>query len=276
MDELVNELRNRLNDSSIELPLLPEVAQKVISMTSDENCNAAELSNIIHKDQALASNVLRITNSASYAGNCKIVSLQQAVSRLGLNLLREITLAASVQNSVFNVPGKDNIISLLWAHSLASSAYAKEIAKSRRKNVESAYLCGLLHSIGKPVLLKILIETAKDLKVHLSDDEIIAIIDKEHHPLGLRMAKEWELPDQVEMTIKHFENFDDAENFEDEVMTICLAHMCSDELLIPDKISAEEISAHDVIDALNLYPEDIEAILEKREKIQELISSMGQ
>lgn len=275
MDQLVNELRNRVNDSSIELPLLPEVAQKVIAMTSDENCNAAELSNIIHKDQALASNVLRITNSASYAGNFKIVSLQQAVSRLGLNLLREITLAASVQNSVFNVPGKESIISHLWAHSLASSAYAKEVAKSRRKNVESAYLCGLLHSIGKPVLLKILINTAKEMNIKVSDEEILDILEKEHHTLGIRMAKEWELPDQVEMTIKYFEDFDNTENFEDEVMTICLAHMCADEMLITDKISEEEISQHDVIDALNLYPEDIENIFSKKEKVQELISSMG-
>lgn len=275
MEQLVNELRNRVNDSSIELPLLPEVAQKVIAMTSDENCNAAELSTIIHNDQALASNVLRITNSASYAGNCKIVSLQQAVSRLGLNLLREITLAASVQNSVFNVPGKDSIISHLWAHSLASSAFAKEIAKSRRKNVESAYLCGLLHAIGKPVLLKLTTDIIKEFKLNVSDEQILDILDQEHHPLGMRMAKEWELPDQVSMTIQYYEDFDNSENFEDEVMTICLAHMCADELLVPEKISQEDISEHDVIDALNLYPEDVESIFEKKDKIKELISSMG-
>ena len=276
MEQLLTELRNKLNDNSIELPLLPEVAQKVIAMTSDENCNAAQLSNIIHQDQALAGNVLRITNSASYAGNCKIVSLQQAVSRLGLNLLREITLAASVQNSVFNVPGKASIVGHLWSHSLASSAYAKEVAKSRRKNVESAYLCGLLHSIGKPVLLKYLIETAKELNVTLSDEQILEILDQEHHSIGIRMANEWDLPDQVEMVIKYFETFDDAENFEDEVMTICLAHMCADELLLPEKVTAEDICNHDVIDALNLYPDDVENILSKKEKVQELISSMRQ
>ena len=276
MEQLINELRNKLSSSSIELPLLPEVAQKVIAMTSDENCNAAQLSNIIHQDQALAGNVLRITNSASYAGNCKIVSLQQAVSRLGLNLLREITLAASVQNSVFNVPGKASIIEHLWAHSLASSAYSKEVAKSRRKNVESAYLCGLLHSIGKPVLLKYLIQTAKEMNISLKDEEILEILNSEHHTIGTRMAREWELPDQVEMTIKYFEHFDDAENFEDEVMTVCLAHLCADELLLPEKMTSEEICQHDVIDALNLYPDDIETILSKREKVQELLSSMRQ
>ena len=274
MEQLIVELRDKLNNSSIELPLLPEVARKVINMTSNENCNAAQLSSIIHQDQALASNVLRITNSASYAGNCKIVSLQQAISRLGLKLLREIILAASVQESVFNVPGKDSVISFLWSHSLASSAFSKEIAKTRRKNVESAYLCGLLHTIGKPVVLKYLIEVSKKLKIFLSDEQILEILDREHHVTGVRMAKEWDLPDQVATSIKHFEDFEEAENFEDEVMTVALSHLCSDEMMIPEKITRTDICEHNVVEALNLYPEDIETILEKKEKIQELINSM--
>ena len=46
---------------------LPEVAQKVIAMTSDENCDASQLSTLIHRDQSLAGNILKITNSASFA-----------------------------------------------------------------------------------------------------------------------------------------------------------------------------------------------------------------
>lgn len=275
MDTLIQELRNRLNDSSLELPLLPEVAQKVIAMTSDENCNAAQLSAIIHRDQALASNVLRITNSANYAGNYKIVSLQQAISRLGLNLLREITLAASVQNSVFNVPGHEKTIKYLWEHSLGCSSFSKEIARSRRRNVESAYLCGLLHNIGKPVTLKYLHETAKKLSIRLTEEDIFKILSEEHHILGSRMAADWELPEQVSVTINYYERFDECENFEDEVMTVALAHMCTDELLRPETITQEAISQHDVVDALNLYPDDVNAIFAKKEKIQELISSMG-
>ncbi len=275
MERLLAELRKKISDNKIELPLLPEVAQKVISMTSDESSNAAQLSALIHKDQALAGNVLRITNSATYGGTTKIVSLQQAVSRLGFKLLREITLAASVQNSVFNVPGKAELVSLLWSHSLATSAYAKEIAKTRRKNIESAYICGLLHTIGKPVVLKYMTQIAKDLKLNPNNETILKILEQEHHQLGIRMAKEWNLPDQVTVTIQNFENFENATNFEDEVQTTALAHMCADELLIPNKITPQEISNHKVVDALNLYPEDIENILDKKESVKELICSLG-
>ncbi|NQZ58420.1 MAG: HDOD domain-containing protein [Lentisphaeraceae bacterium] len=274
-DLLIEELNKRLTEEDIELPLLPEIAQKVILMASNENINATQLSDIIHKDQALAGNILRITNSANYAGNVKIVSLQQAIARLGINLLREIALAASVQNSVFNVPGQEKIIKHLWQHSLATSAFAKEIARHRRRNVESAYLCGLLHNIGKPIALRTLQDSLKKSPEKLSFKAVLEILKETHQSTGIRMATEWDLPEQVAETIKFSDNFENCENFEDEVCTVTLAHMCADELLIPASTSVEEICNHQVIDSLNLYPEEIEAIIEKKEKIKELIQSMS-
>jgi len=273
--KLLEELHKKLNDGSIELPLLPEVAQKVILMVSNENINAAKLSDIIHKDQALAGNILRITNSASYAGSMKIVSLQQAVARLGINLLREIALAASVQNSVFNVPGQEKIIHYLWEHSLATSAFSKEIARHRRRNVESAYLCGLLHNIGKPVVLKALHQLCKEMSIKLTDDETREILNNHHHLTGIRLATEWNLPEQVAASIKYYDNFDECDNFQDDVFTVTLAHMCSDELVTPELITPDEICNHAVIDSLNLYPDYVEEVLEKKDKIRELINSMG-
>jgi putative nucleotidyltransferase with HDIG domain len=275
-ESLIEELRGKLSESSLELPMLPEVAQKVIAMTSNEECDASQLSAIIHRDQSLAGNILKITNSASYAANIKIVSLQQAIARLGINLLREIALAASVQNSVFNVPGQEKNVHYLWKHSLASSAFAKEIARSRRKNVESAYLCGLLHSIGKPIALKILHEICKKEKVKLTHEETISILSEEHKIISLRLAKEWDLPEQVSKAIEYFDNFSECDNFEDEVYTIVLAHLCADELLCKEEPTEEDnIANHEIIDFLNLYPEDVEELLSKKEKILELINSMG-
>ena len=274
-EQLIEELNQKLTEGDIELPLLPEIAQKVILMASNENINATQLSDIIHRDQALAGNILRITNSASYAGNVKIVSLQQAIARLGINLLREIALAASVQDSVFNVPGQEKIVQHLWQHSLATSAFAKEIARHRRRNVESAYLCGLLHNIGKPIALRTLQDTLKNSVEKLSFEEILEILKHTHRSIGLRMATEWDLPEQVAESIKYCEDFENCENFEDDVFTVALAHMCSDELLLPENITVEEICNHEVIDALNLYPEDIEEIIDKKEKVKELIQSMS-
>ena len=273
--KIVEQLRLELSAGSIELPLLPEVAQKVIAMTSNENCDASQLSTLIHRDQSLAGNILKITNSANYAGNVKIVSLQQAIARLGINLLREIALAVSVQNSLFNVPGQEKTINYLWKHSLASSAYAKEIARSRRKNVESSYLCGLLHTIGKPIVLKSLHEICKKEKVKLPLEDSLKILEEEHKVMSLRLAKEWDLPEQVMQSVEFFDDYENCDNFEDEVCTVVLAHILADDLLEHENTEELNLADHALIDLLNMYPEDVEELLSKKEKILELISSMG-
>jgi putative nucleotidyltransferase with HDIG domain len=272
---IIGLLREKLSDSSIELPMLPEITQKVIALTSNENCSAQDLSDLIHKDQSLAGNVLKITNSANYAGNTKIVSLQQAVARLGIKLLREIALAASVQNSIFKVPGQEKVVSYLWKHSLASSNFAKEIARFRRKNVESAYLCGLLHSIGKPLVLKFMAELCRQEKIKLEEEEVLVILKTEHKNISLRLAKEWDLPEQVIQTIAYFNDYANCDNFEDDVYTIILAHKCADELMTPELISQDEIAELEIIDLLNLYPDDLKNIFAKKEKILELVNTMG-
>ena len=97
------ELGEGLNSSSLELPVMPRVASKVLALTHDPNAEVSDLSELIHSDQSIASHVLRIANSAAYGGGDQIVSLQQAVARLGMNLLGEIAIAVSVQN-VMNFP----------------------------------------------------------------------------------------------------------------------------------------------------------------------------
>ncbi len=155
------DLKARLEKCNLDLPILPHVASQVLGMTADERSDAARLAALIHSDQALASHVLRIANSAALGGNSTIVSLQHAVARLGLELLAGVALAVSVRSGVYRIPGFEEETRSLWRHALASGLYAKEIARRRRHNVETAFLCGLLHEIGKPVVLKAAVEVAK-------------------------------------------------------------------------------------------------------------------
>lgn len=125
--------------------------------------DAVQLSALIHRDPALAGQVLRIANSPTYMPRMPIVSLQQAVARLGLNTVTEIAFVASLQGGAFKVPGYEGELKQLWRHAIASAAFAKEIARLRRSNVEAAFLCGVLHAIGKPALLRVVADVEKTL-----------------------------------------------------------------------------------------------------------------
>lgn len=196
-DSLEQLLIERIRKGAIELPLLPQVASRILAMVYDPDAEAAKLAALIHQDQALAAHVIRIANSPAYMTRNPVVSLQHAVSMLGMNLMSELAFSASIKGSAFKVPGWDDEVKGLWQYSLASGAYAKEIARMRRFNVESAYLCGLLHGIGRPVVLQTLVALSKEQGTTLSKELMQQLLDGYYIQVGLLVADEWGLPPPV-------------------------------------------------------------------------------
>src|SRR5688500_11022317 len=68
----------------VPVPMLPQVATEVLRAAGDKHSDAARLSALIHRDPALAGQVLKVANSPAYLPRMPIVSLQQAVARIGL------------------------------------------------------------------------------------------------------------------------------------------------------------------------------------------------
>jgi HD-like signal output (HDOD) protein len=100
-DALHGELIERIDSGSLDLPLLSDTAAKVMELCGDASCDARRLAELIQRDQGLAGHVLRVANSAAYAPTERIVSLQQAVSRMGLTAMRDIALAIAIRGKVF-------------------------------------------------------------------------------------------------------------------------------------------------------------------------------
>ena len=92
-------LRESVADGTLKLPVLPAVAANVLAMSQSEDSDAARLAALIQKDPALASNVLRIVNTAAFRGAAEIVALQQAIARLGMARIREIALSLRYSRS---------------------------------------------------------------------------------------------------------------------------------------------------------------------------------
>jgi putative nucleotidyltransferase with HDIG domain len=244
-------LRARIEQGALELPLLPDVAAEVLSLSASDVADARKLADLVHRDQTLAGSVLRIANSPGYAGRGRIVSLQQAVSRLGFTALREIAFAASVQARCFRIPGFENETRALWRHALACAVVAREIARSRRRNVETAFLCGLLHDVGKPVLLQALADIGKGASA-----ESLALIDERHPDVGGALALGWSLPAAVTESIAHHHRPSTAPSCPEAAAMTHLADAVAHRVLAepgPDPHDPE-VSA-----LLNLYTEAIEA-----------------
>ncbi|MFO0706648.1 MAG: HDOD domain-containing protein [Nitrospira sp.] len=274
-DKLEQALVQKIDKGEVELPLLPQVASQVMALAADASADAAKLSALIHQDQALAAHVLRIANSPAYMPRSPVVSLQHAVAMLGINLLSEIAFTASLKNGAFQVPGHEDQVKLLWRHSLASGAFGKEVARMRRVNVETAYLCGLLHGIGKPVVLRTAATLAKEHKVPADTAMLQQLIDGYHTRVGVLIADKWGLPKQVGEAIACYQEYDHATSFRQECLLTCVADRLATHLLTPDEMPEEVLRDHPVFADLNLYPTDIDQLLANKEKALAIVNAMN-
>jgi len=275
LEKLEHALLQKVEKGDVELPLLPQVASQVMALTSDPAADAAKLSSLIHQDQALAAHVLRIANSPAYMPRSPVVSLQHAVAMLGINLLSEIAFTASLKSGAFQVPGHEDDVKRLWRHSLASGAFAKEVARTRRVNIESAYLCGLLHGIGKPVVLRTATTLAHEQKIIPDKPALQILIAGYHSRVGALIAEKWGLPKQVAEAIQYYEDYDHAASFRQECMLTCIADQLASHLLTPEDLPEKTLREHPVCAELNLYPNDIDQILAGKDKVLAIVSSMN-
>lgn len=265
----------QLERGNLDLPLLPVVAHQVLMLSSDSNADATKLSTLIQQDQALAGKILHIANSPAYLPRSPIVSLQQAIAWLGLNMLAGLALSISVQNGVFTIKGYEKEVRTLWHQALASGLYGKEIARRIRHNVENAFLCGLLHTIGKPLLLHLMITSEHTLQVRLSWALMESLIQEWHIHAGAKLAAAWKLPEPVQEAIRLYpdQTFHEAISPTKGAMITCLADHLATWLLDPSSHDEETLRALPVVQALNFYPEDMTALLEQGETIQQQVDA---
>jgi len=254
----------RIAAGQFELPMLPEVATKVMTATQDDNCDAKKLSEMIHRDAALAGHVLRIANSPLYAPTVPIVSLQQAVSRLGMKKIREIALLVACQAKVFRVPGFDQKVRSLFRHCVAAAAYAQEIARMRRWNVEESFLCGLLHDAGKPVLLQLLADVQKEQRVGIEASLIEDVLDEMHPSVGARLVESWKLPERLVETIACHHRPEDARSSGQTAMMTNMADDLAHFAVGPKLVPEEALRDHAMLAPLNLYRDELESLLAKK------------
>jgi HD-like signal output (HDOD) protein len=270
-------LEERIEKGSFELPMLPQVASQVMEMCNSEETDAARLSRVIHRDQSLAGHVLRVANSPAIRPKMPIISLQQAVSRIGMRQITEIAFAISVKAKVFQSESHIDIVHDLWRYSVAAGLFAKEIARQRRRNVESTFLCGLLHNVGKPVILDALGVLEKKSGRKLPRADVLLALDSYHTDVGSQLAQEWALPPQTVEAIRYHEKYQEAPTFGEVTMTVNLAlHLAKLAIESTEESWEEDLSALQglqVLEDLNLYPNDLQKLVDLTERIRETVEA---
>jgi putative nucleotidyltransferase with HDIG domain len=177
------------------LPTIPGALKKVLKVLENQRVSLNEIGNFISNDPVLTTKVLKMVNSPIYGFPGRISSVSQAVILLGLNVLKGLLLGVSV----FELMQRSMVG--LWEHSMGCSIVARLIAKKIGfKEPEEVSIAGLLHDIGKVVLIlqfhehyEYAMKMAEDRDIIISEaeDNVFTIT---HADAGTWMAQKWRFP----------------------------------------------------------------------------------
>lgn len=272
---VLDELSWRVAQGRVDLPLLPTVAMEVTRVAAQESADARAVAEILRKDQAMAAHVLRVVASPVYSGRSQITSLQQAVARLGVQKIREIALAVAFRVGVFKLKGLDAEVTAMFQHSVGAAMFAQEIARSTRRNVEDAFMCGLLHDVGRPVILQALVEILAQQKLSASPQALLAATGRLHCEVGGTLAEAWGLPEAVEMSIRYHHASEPPDAHASSVRITALADELSRFAFEPERVPEAELRKHPALAPLELYPEMLDKVLAKADGVRQTAGALS-
>ncbi len=213
----MEEIVRRVND----LPVMPRVVARVLTLTGNTNSSIKELNEVICKDHVLAAKVLRLSNSAYYGYHRRIATIIDAIGILGFNAIRNLVLVAHTF-SFFKKELKGCRIAYadIFRHSMTCSMAAHTIAKRVRHPVpDSAFTAGLLHDIGKVILGVYVVEAYDEISRRVQEEQQpLWTVEEEmlgftHATVGAMVAEKWNLPtEHVEAILCHHTPLEAAEN----------------------------------------------------------------
>ncbi|MBC7319928.1 HDOD domain-containing protein [bacterium] len=220
----LNVLINRVE----KLPALPHVISLVLRKIDDPRSSITDIAKTLSGDEGLAANVLKLANSAYYGFPRRVVSVTEAVVILGLNTLKSLIYTVLAKDLLGKeVKGYALNKGELWRHSIACAIICREIARKKRLgDIESFFVAGLLHDIGKIVLDEYLQPEYEEVVKRTSESlEPFNVIEKEilgfdHQEVGGLLAKRWNLPDFLVSAISHHHDIENITTLSSKVVHV--------------------------------------------------------
>ena len=200
------------------LPTLSAIAMRLLSLTSSDESEMTEIVRIIESDPSLTARMLSLCRRSETGLGAKITTVDRAAVMLGFEAIRNAVLSVEIYNlfaSTRPTPQRGLDIDEstsgrpfdsvgFWMHSMAVAVAAELLAKRRtlqpRIAPDEAFVCGLLHDLGKLALERLLphgyervVELAEQRQGNIAEMER-RVIGLDHHTTGKRLAEQWKFP----------------------------------------------------------------------------------
>jgi HD-like signal output (HDOD) protein len=241
-------------DNSMAIPVLPDVAQRVVSLVSDPEIPVFRLSDLVAKDQVLASRVLAMANSAFSAPSMYISTIQDAVVRLGTVSVRNVVLTVSLTSrmqdkAIYGDRGRS-----LSEHALGTAYTARLVAEQTGVDKDDAFLYGLVHDIGKLVILKLAYDYSKAHDTPIPPAELEEALRERHAMMGGLALRRWKLPESVDDPVMFHHAYESAPRSAREAAVCYLANRLSHRYGFGCPKDTGDVTDDEVFSVLGLNP----------------------
>jgi putative nucleotidyltransferase with HDIG domain len=179
----------------------------VLRNIGNENVDINGLAKKVAQDQALTAKTLRFANSPFYGAPSKVTTIQQAISLMGMQGVRHLITAAAISGCFPDNGCVGFDVNAFWQHSMATAVCAKVLARHLHLNQDIAFTVGLLHDIGRLVLVtrftryyEAVIAYRAEHDCYLQEAER-AVLGLDHVLAGNELALRWNLSEAIQHAI---------------------------------------------------------------------------
>lgn len=247
---------------SLKLPTFPSTVARIDAVLQDEEFELSALAEIVAQDPPIAASVLRSANSAYYGLEQPAHSVREAIATLGARSIRNLAFKAALVSEYKHLAKYPEFdLRGLWKHSIMAAQMSQALIKlstgPRPGASDMAYTAGLLHDIGKIVLLdsmgEFFLEAVRDAiqKEQRAVDSEDAILGMNHAVAGSLVGFAWKLPDEISNAIEYHHEPLRPESSE-TLAAVALADYIASFFEGDEAIRPGKIMAHPACEALGL------------------------
>jgi len=248
------------------LPALSATVTQLLELTQQDDVDVDQVALTVAQDPALSARLLRVANSPFFGLAGEITSINQACMTLGMNTVRNLAVAVGVGSCLNSDKDGGDEQGKLWRQAMEKAIASQALARRCGQNSESAFTAGMLHDLGKMVMVTCFSDAMKKSVAYqasnhcdLADAERV-FFGMDNRELGGMLASLWGLPALIRQVIAGLSGTEEAEP-ESMVDIVILADLISSGA-VPDSPEELFLSLPDkVVMRLGLDSESVQAWL---------------
>ncbi len=227
-------LHKRVSSSVEDFAPLPSVAMKVMSMVTDPDTTTTELEAVLQGDISLVAAVLKLANSAFYGMRRKVISLRHALILVGRSEVQGLLLS-QIMFQAFKVPAgrQKDIMAGVWRHSIECALAAEYVAEQCGDSNAVCFLGGMLHDIGKLLIIQQFSVEIEDLEHYGRQSEEKGVeaevksLGCGHNELGARLLHRWMFPTLLVEMVRNHHDYSEIGRYDRSLQILVVADLLS-------------------------------------------------